>query len=154
MFGEDVAWLTRSAAERGDVADFERSMKDSRAFRAFCCVGSMAMVGVTADSDVTVFVGQCNAYRGSLPRERLERLGAKGQTGFKGTQRAKTLGRILLMRLSDASSENPPPLAYAALRRQSHVLRILLLTVRRPLPNRYHPPNPARPSSPLTSALP
>lgn len=105
MFGADVAWLTRSAAERGDVADLERSMKDSRAFRAFCWVGSMAMVGVTADSDVTVFVGQCNAYRGSLPRERLERLGARGQTGFKGTQRAKDVGRMRLMRLSDASSD-------------------------------------------------
>ena len=32
----EVAWVTRSAAERGDVADLERRMKDSRAFRALC----------------------------------------------------------------------------------------------------------------------
>lgn len=45
MLGAEVAWLTRSAAERGEVADLESSMKDSRALRAFCCVGSIVMIG-------------------------------------------------------------------------------------------------------------
>lgn len=41
MFGAEVACLTRSAAARGDEADDERRIKDSRAFRAFCWVGSI-----------------------------------------------------------------------------------------------------------------
>jgi hypothetical protein len=36
-FGADVAWLMRSAAARGDVADFERARKGSRALSARCC---------------------------------------------------------------------------------------------------------------------
>ncbi len=38
---EDVAWFTKSAAARGDVADFDRSTKGSKALRAFCWIESM-----------------------------------------------------------------------------------------------------------------
>jgi hypothetical protein len=37
VWGEDVAWLMRSAAARGDVADLERRMNGSRAFIALSC---------------------------------------------------------------------------------------------------------------------
>lgn len=43
VLGAEMALLMRSAAERGEVADLERRIKDSRALRAFCCVGSIAM---------------------------------------------------------------------------------------------------------------
>lgn len=44
VFGAEVAWFMRSIAARGEVADLERRMYGSRAFRAFCWVGSMMKV--------------------------------------------------------------------------------------------------------------
>ena len=41
VFGAEVAWFMRSIAARGEVADLERRMYGSRAFKGFCCVGSM-----------------------------------------------------------------------------------------------------------------
>ena len=46
VFGAEVAWVMRSIAARGEVADLERRMYGSRAFSAFCCVGSMIEVVV------------------------------------------------------------------------------------------------------------
>lgn len=52
MFGAEVAWEMRSAAARGEVADLERRMKDSRAFRAFCWSGS---IGEACNSNTDSF---------------------------------------------------------------------------------------------------
>ena len=38
VLGAEVAWVTKSAAARGELADLERRMKGSRAFKAFCCL--------------------------------------------------------------------------------------------------------------------
>ena len=46
VLGADVAWVTRSAAARGELADLERRMYGSRALRAFCCVCSMVTEGL------------------------------------------------------------------------------------------------------------
>lgn len=51
-----MACEIRSTAARGEVADLERRMYDSRALRAFCCVGSMAlMLGARIESCFSCF---------------------------------------------------------------------------------------------------
>lgn len=54
MFGAEVTWVMRLVAARGDVADLERRIYDSRASRAFCWSGSMMVEVWIWDDD---FVG-------------------------------------------------------------------------------------------------
>lgn len=62
MLGAEVAWVTRSAAARGELADLERARKGSRALRArVCSMTSNFEVAPGLQSNGGVVSGDCGS---------------------------------------------------------------------------------------------